>query len=717
MPSIIPGYEYDIFISYRQKDNKYDGWVTDFVANLKKELEATFKEDISIYFDENPHDGILETHNVDKSVEGKLKCLIFIPVISQTYCDTKSFAWQQEFCVFNETAKQDQFGRDIKLSNGNVTSRILPVKIHELDAEDKKLLENELGGMLRAIEFIFNSPGVNRPLTSNDKREENANKTFYRDQVNKVANAIKEIITSLKNPASQNPRTTNNEQPATKKIKSKYYPITITISILLLLAVVGYFFYPTLIRDATESESLNKSIAVLPFVDMTPQGDMEYLGDGLAEEIINSLTSIRELKVIGRTSSFQFKGEKLDLREVGKKLQVGIVLEGSIQKYEDHFRITAQLVRTKDNFHIWSERYDLEQTNIFKIQDNIASNIVDKLRLTLTAMEKTRIVKKEIDQETYNLYLKGLYQYKAEKYDECIPYLSRVIQLDSTYAPAYAYMGLSKAWVAYKADRGMDIRAVNDALFYAQRSIELDPDLAEGYSANGLISWTLQRDYAKARTYFEKSIEVNPAPAPSYILNRYGYLLVWMGDFEKASQLALKAMRLDPVDYNSYAVLYFSSLYSGQVDDAEHYLNERKRIFGQHHAIISMEIRLNFAQGEFEKVVQQCDSLVNGKASLDALELSLLARAYLKLNRLIDSEMVFKQLKAMVSNGSKEACFPIAMIYADRHEIDSCFAYLEMANKRREQIFRTYKIEPVLKDLHKDPRYIKLYQDSGFDKY
>src|SRR5512136_1931326 len=123
MASIISGYEYDIFVSYRQKDNKYDGWVTEFIDHLKGEIEATFKEDISIYFDENPHDGLLEIHNVDKSLENKLKCLVFIPVISQTYVDPKSFAWQHEFVAFNKVAANDQFGRDIKLANGNVCSR------------------------------------------------------------------------------------------------------------------------------------------------------------------------------------------------------------------------------------------------------------------------------------------------------------------------------------------------------------------------------------------------------------------------------------------------------------------------------------------------------------------------------------------------------------------------------------------------------------------
>src|SRR5512140_3849188 len=120
MASIIPGYEYDIFISYRQKDNKHDGWVTEFVENLKGELESTFKEDISVYFDIYRHDGILETHYVDASLKEKLKCLIFIPVISLTYCDPKSFAWEHEFKPFIEQASKDKFGLKVRLSNGNV---------------------------------------------------------------------------------------------------------------------------------------------------------------------------------------------------------------------------------------------------------------------------------------------------------------------------------------------------------------------------------------------------------------------------------------------------------------------------------------------------------------------------------------------------------------------------------------------------------------------
>ncbi|NJN42832.1 MAG: hypothetical protein HC811_11975 [Flammeovirgaceae bacterium] len=197
MSSIVSGYEYDIFISYRHNDNR-SGWVTEFVAALQEELAATIKEPLTIYFDKNPHDGLLETHNVDKSLEGKLKCLIFIPIISQTYCDPKSFAWQHEFVAFNKLAQEDELGRDIKLGNGNVASRILPIKIHDLDTTDEATLEKELGGVLRAIEFIYKEPGVNRPLKVTDSKSDNQNQTDYTNQVNKVANAVKDIIQSVK---------------------------------------------------------------------------------------------------------------------------------------------------------------------------------------------------------------------------------------------------------------------------------------------------------------------------------------------------------------------------------------------------------------------------------------------------------------------------------------------------------------------------------------
>ena len=205
MSSQIEGCNYDIFISYRQNDNKYDGWVTEFVANLSKELEATIKDKVTIYFDANPHDGLLETYSVDRSLENKLKSIIFIPILSRTFCDSKSFAWNNEFLAFLKTAAEDHLGLNIKLNSGNVTSRVLPVRIHDLDADDVNLVESHLGH-IRSVDFIYKSAGVNRPLRSNeDHPHDNLNKTYYRDQLNKVANAIDEILSGLKRMQSATP--------------------------------------------------------------------------------------------------------------------------------------------------------------------------------------------------------------------------------------------------------------------------------------------------------------------------------------------------------------------------------------------------------------------------------------------------------------------------------------------------------------------------------
>lgn len=196
MPSLLPGYEYDVFISYRQNDNR-SGWVSQFVEDLREEVAATIKEPVNIYFDENTHDGLQETHHVSKTLEGKLKCLIFLPVLSHTYCDPKSFAWTNEFLAFCQMAEKDSLGLEVRLWNGNVASRVLPVQIHDLDARDIAMYAEATGSPVRSVDFIFRSPGVNRPLTPSDVRAENLSKTIYRDQINKTANAIEELIRSV----------------------------------------------------------------------------------------------------------------------------------------------------------------------------------------------------------------------------------------------------------------------------------------------------------------------------------------------------------------------------------------------------------------------------------------------------------------------------------------------------------------------------------------
>src|SRR4030065_475912 len=315
MASIIPDYEYDIFISYRQKDNKYDGWVTEFVDHLKKELEATFKEEVSVYFDINPHDGLLETHDVDASLKEKLKCLVFIPIISRTYCDPKSFAWVHEFKAFIEQASIDKYGLKVKLPGGNVANRVLPVQIHDLDADDKKLVESELGGFIRGVEFIYKEPGVDRPLTAKDNEEKNLNKTNYRNQINKVALAIKEIITAIK---QYNPQLEEVSQEIAKPLSapSKNHKTTIIagLAIVLVLIVLGLLFVPKLFNP---SEEIEKSIAVLPFKLLSDEPDKQYLAYGMMDAILLHLYKIEDLRVMSRTSTEQFRVTDKTITTIG----------------------------------------------------------------------------------------------------------------------------------------------------------------------------------------------------------------------------------------------------------------------------------------------------------------------------------------------------------------------------------------------------------------
>ena len=351
MPSLIPGYEYDIFISYRHKDNKGDHWVTEFVNSLRTELESTFKEDISIYFDSNPKDGLLETHDVDASLEGKLRCLIFIPVISQTYCDPKSFAWKHEFLAFMKKAAEEPSGLKIKLSNGNVSSRILPVCIHELDRDDKQLLEHELGGPVRGVEFIYRSQGVVRPLKSSEEDAKgNLNHTFYHDQINKVARAVKELINGFQNRTIGTQEKTRaqviNSIPKTSKKK-----IALTASAIVLLGIMSFAYYYLGGAGNRLARIPEKSIAVLPFKNISDDPEQNYFSEGIAEDILNHLSKIADLKVKSRTSTVQYKDSKKSIAEIGDELGVGNVVEGSVRRVGDKVRIVVQLIDAKADVH------------------------------------------------------------------------------------------------------------------------------------------------------------------------------------------------------------------------------------------------------------------------------------------------------------------------------------------------------------------------------
>jgi len=578
MASIIPGYNCDIFVSYRQKDNKYDGWVTEFVDNLKKELEATFKEDLSVYFDINTHDGLLETHNVGASLKGKLKCLVFIPIISQTYCDPNSFAWEHEFCAFNELAKEDQLGRDIKLGSGNVASRILPIRIHELDREDKILLENELGTVLRSIEFIYKSAGVNRPLRANeDNPQDNLNKTFYRDQINKVANAVKEIITAIKR-SGQNDEAVaaETEIPKTGKLKKLKLKSVLVTLVVLVLIVAGYFFIPKLFKHSLTDE---KSVAVLPFENLS-SNEQEWFSDGISDIIINQLSKISGLRVIGRTSTLKYKDDKKTIQEIGKELGVSYVIEGTVQKQEDKIRVSVQMVRVRNEDHVWSEFYDKEWKDIFNIQTDIAENIANNLETILTPEERDQIEHIGTDNpEAYRLFKIGdflMTRLKESDFYKAIDNYQQAIALDPDFAQAYARMASAYFELTMWDVPEPDTTLIPRARDYALQSLKIDNNLGEPYFILAAIKYIHEFDFSGADQDFKKGIELSP----DYVWGRltYANYLTMMNRISESVSISRQTMKLNPQDPWPYLELGFALAQEGRYKEALENYNKHREL-------------------------------------------------------------------------------------------------------------------------------------------
>jgi TolB-like protein len=550
MASIVPGYEYDIFISYRQKDNKGDRWVSEFVDALKTELESTFKEDVSVYFDINPHDGLLETHDVNASLREKLKCLIFIPIISQTYCDSKSFAWQHELVAFNKMAKEDHFGRDIRLAGGNVASRILPIKINDLDLEDKTLLENELGGILRSIDFIYKSAGVNRPLRANeDHPQDNLNKTYYRDQINKVANAVKEIITAIKKPNQPDrgiSREVSKPKPESpKKLKSK---IIIASLLVLVLLALGYFFIPKISKNA---DSVEKSIAVLPFKLLSNEPDKQYLADGMMEAILLHLQRFKDLRVLDRTSVEQYRETKKTTYVIGQELGVTYLLEGSFQKAGDSVRLDVRLIYAKKQSTKWGNEYNKNWKDNFTVQSEVAQTIAKELHITITPEEKQLIEKiPTTDLEAYDLYLKGLSYLRKNNINDirtALKYFELAIEKDPNFALAYVGKSTTWSWLIQFGDVQSG-EAAPKAMAAVMRAIELDSTIAEAQCQLADLKLYEMWDWKDAESEYKKAIALNPKYADAY--KGYAKVLIYMGRMKEGMEQIDLALKLDSINPN-----------------------------------------------------------------------------------------------------------------------------------------------------------------------
>jgi serine/threonine-protein kinase len=302
-------------------------------------------------------------------------------------------------------------------------------------------------------------------------------------------------------------------------------------------------------------EEERKSIAVLPFADMSPDKDQEYFCDGMAEELINALTKVRGLRVVARTSSFHFKGRSEDVREIGARLGVRTVLEGSVRRAEDRLRVTAQLVSVEDGYHLWSESYDREMKDVFAIQDEISRSIVDTLRPTLLGEVQGALGEQQRELvsaptqslEAYDYYLLGRHHWE-ERYEKglttALRYFEKAVETDPVYALAHS--GMADSYTIFGLFEFMEpdqARLLAESA--ARRALELDDSLPDAHAAMGLYQFWLAWDWERAATDFLKAIEIDPNHTNAHLW--LSFLRVTQGRFEEALEAAATARRLEPL--------------------------------------------------------------------------------------------------------------------------------------------------------------------------
>ena len=291
------------------------------------------------------------------------------------------------------------------------------------------------------------------------------------------------------------------------------------------------------------------SIAVLPFSDLSPAKDQDWFCEGMAEELINALAALRNVRVAARTSSFQFKGQAIDVRAIGEKLDAQTVLEGSVRKAGDRIRITAQLIDVASGYHLWSERFDRDLDDVFAVQDEIARAIVEKLRVKLTGDEAGEpIVRRHTAKpEAYQKYLEGRYYWARRHtgaFQNAIECFTAATVIDPDYALAHAGIADAYAVLGLYGFAPVTVTAPK-AVSAAERALQLDPELAEAHASLALVMWTQQRKWREAVPVYERALALNPHANTAR--GQLGSLLLYVGRFEEGLRQARQALEAEPL--------------------------------------------------------------------------------------------------------------------------------------------------------------------------
>ncbi len=447
---------------------------------------------------------------------------------------------------------------------------------------------------------------------------------------------------------------------------------------------------------ASSRVAIGDSIAVLPFVDLTEKKDEQYFADGMAEEIIDLLAQLPGLRVIGRTSSFQFRDKTVDVRSIGSTLGAAYVLEGSIRKSAGKIRVTAQLIDARDGTHRWSETYDAKFDDVLNVQDAIATGIARALELTVRSQTSSR--QAALDPATYDLFLKGLHaldRYSAEGCQQAAAAFQQVLDVDSKYVPAqiglaraYDFMG-QNAWIPPKV-------AFERARQAAERALAIDPTSAAAHIRLANVHMIYDWDWAAADQEVATAFKLGARDPEAFVVA--AGLATVHADWDKAIGLLNQALSNDPLNGTAYIDLgWWVHARRGNYAEAERYIKRSLEISpagGSSHFFLAITLLM---ENRFDEALAAAN-----QETLDDGQLEASAAIYHALNRKADSDNF---LQRAVERNGKSWASAIARIYAYRGELDKAMEWLNRAYTQRDEDLYFMLGDPLLGNLRSDPRY------------
>jgi TolB-like protein/Tfp pilus assembly protein PilF len=445
-----------------------------------------------------------------------------------------------------------------------------------------------------------------------------------------------------------------------------------------------------------------QSIAVLPFVDMSQGKDQEYFSDGISEELLNLLAKITQLHVAARTSSFSFKGKDVPIPEIAKTLHVANVLEGSIRKAGDQVRITAQLIRAADGYHVWSETWDRKLDDIFKIQDEIAGKVVEELKVTLLG---TAPKARATDPQAYALYLQARElgrQFTAEAFAKSDALYGQALAIDARYAPVWA--GLSSN---FRDEASIGVLSEQEGYTRsreaAEKALAIDPDYAPAHASLGWIAMTYDNDLSSAAKHYERALALDPTNLD--VLRNAATFLAVLGRLDEGLALEEALVRHDPVNGSTFTNLGIYQRYAGRYDAAIASFRTVLSLSpggGAAHNQLGVALLLKGdAPGALTEMKQETS---------EPWRLMGFGMAYHALGRGSESDAA---LSALIGKYEKDSPYNIAYIYAFRGEADKAFAWLDKTVEYKDPGIAEILTENLFDNVRKDLRWLAFLRKIG----